>query len=403
MDKIIHISNWDGGNTREPKFGVIENKNNRIGKNDDRSLCDVSLKDTEWTSYIERLQWEQNTLFDYLKDIQRKKFLVINYAVGIFPFIVSAIIAAFSYKIAGSAERSGVLVGFFLTILMAAGASNMVAIKYIAAFKANAILLIRQIICLRQALDSVTYHLIEGALPTKIDALRNNTTKYWEVFGRHRKLPIGNNGYRSHYLDNYCESADETVVTFLYVISSMLLFSPSFFMVVKGNEHILKQDTFYVALFTAPLPIIIYEIVLFIGLILLLASLFLFIKDTSKKITIPLPVEEGSEQNKALNESENFPPSAEELTPPRGLKDKKVKCKNDIDYGPSKTVILLSLLPILIFLYLCGVGYFQIQEGNRVILAMMSIFGSLTAIYAFKIIYADSFNRISKAAVTKQT
>ncbi|MCF6211300.1 MAG: hypothetical protein L3K24_11690 [Gammaproteobacteria bacterium] len=361
MDRVINISSWDGKERR-----VNSTEPDRCQRISDK----ISPSDGDWKEYIERIQWEQNTLFDYLKDIQRKKFLVINYAVGIFPFLVAAIITTYSYiSKASGGSLSGVVIGLFIVILMAAGASNMVAIKYIAAFKANAILLIRQIICLRQALDTVNYCMFEGELPKNIDPLRNRDTKYWSVFGRHRKLPIGNSGYRRHYLDNYSESADKTVIVFIFIVSSLLLCAPTIFMIVNGHFVLMKGEYISVGF---------YEILLGVTLALALVCFRFFIKDFSEVLAIPLPSEDKEDSDDDVG-------------------DKPIK------YTMSKSVIALGVGPILVVGVLFVAGFSQLNEGKRIVLTFMALIGVFCVYHAFYSVFIDSFNRIKKAAITKKT
>lgn len=103
MEHTINISSWNGIERRKKLINYPECR--RISNN-------ISPSDKDWAQYIKRIQWEQSLLLDYLKDIQRKKFLVINYAVGIFPFLVAALITTYSYinKTEGN-SLSGVVIG----------------------------------------------------------------------------------------------------------------------------------------------------------------------------------------------------------------------------------------------------------------------------------------------------
>ena len=86
----------------------------------------------------------------------------------------------------------------------------------------------RQLNCLRQALDSATYAQIEGYFPKQIDSLYDSGTIYNAAFGKHRKLPLHN-----EYLKKDCASlirpADHFAIFMISLFTSGLLIAPVYY------------------------------------------------------------------------------------------------------------------------------------------------------------------------------
>ena len=160
-------------------------------------------------SHEENIKWESEIVFNCLNEVRKRKFFAINASMVLFPGLIGGLMAIASYL-----EKTGLNVvngaGYYwvsvVSISMFIGTANMISIKYIAAYKAQANLLIRQINCLRQALDSITYYKFEGAFPIHVQDLMKGSI-YYKTFGKHRKLPIGNEGFRNRLIGSFTESA----------------------------------------------------------------------------------------------------------------------------------------------------------------------------------------------------
>ena len=202
------------------------------------------FNDDKLNKYIDGLRWEISLLYEMYRDVHSKKLMTIRSTLGMFSIILAGIFAVFTLSQKGTDFRQILHPPFgigLVAILAGIGIANLAAIRYIAAFKSTNIAIRRQIHCLRQALDSTTFYLIEGVFPysrkkavppngevndLKInDAFNDKSTNYWKIFGNHRKLPIDNLGIRRH-MQTYLESADKSSMFILFFLSEILISLP---------------------------------------------------------------------------------------------------------------------------------------------------------------------------------
>lgn len=211
---------------------------------------DFKFKENDLRSYEENLKWESALISEALHDTRKRKFFAINVSIILFPGLIGGILAIASYL-----EKVGVdqdeKVGYYWVTIVAIsifiGIANMISIKYIAAYKAQANLFIRQLNCLRQARDSVTYNRIEGKFPKDLKFLLDKNTTYYKIFGRHRKLYIGNEELRDRLVGSFSESADKSLIGFLFITSSTLISAPFIYLAAVSFKKwdLLKDFHFY--------------------------------------------------------------------------------------------------------------------------------------------------------------
>ena len=60
---------------------------------------------------------------------------------------------------------------------------------------------------------------------------------YYKVFGKHRKLPIGNDSFRNRLIGSYSESADKSLIGFLFISSSTLLSAPFIYLIAISSNY----------------------------------------------------------------------------------------------------------------------------------------------------------------------
>ena len=214
-----------------------EKENSALNKSD------FIIKKNDLRSYEENLRWESALVSEALHDTRKRKFFAINVSIILFPGLIGGILAIASYL-----EKMGVdqdeKVGYYwvtiVAISMFIGMANMISIKYIAAYKAQANLFIRQLNCLRQARDSVTYNRFEGKFPNDLSSLLDKSTTYYKIFGRHRKLYIGNEELRDRLVGSFSESADKSLIGFLFITSSTLISAPFIYLAAVSLRSCLE-------------------------------------------------------------------------------------------------------------------------------------------------------------------
>ncbi len=180
-------------------------------------------------SYEENLKWESALVSEALHDTRKRKFFAINFSIILFPGLIGGILAIVSYLDNTGMDDEYKVVYYWIAIVaisMFIGMANMITIKYIAAYKAQANLFIRQLNCLRQARDFVTYNRFEGKFPNNIHSLLDKEKLYYQIFGKHRKLYIGNEELRGRLVGSFSESADKSLIGFLFITSLTLISAP---------------------------------------------------------------------------------------------------------------------------------------------------------------------------------
>jgi len=322
-------------------------------------------------AYEDNIKWEMESVSQYLSEVRRRKFFAINASIVLFPGLVSAVVAIVSTKLIPKGEEANLWV-VLLFVSMFIGAANMIAIKYIAAFKSQFILALRQISCLRQALDSITYLRIEGKFPIHRRALMRGSV-YYKIFGKHRKLPIGNEGYRGRFQRSPFASADMTLIHFLYINSIALMLSPFMYVVpmVRTEWDTLTNDLMRSYGFE-------YSFLLTAGGFI--AGIFII----------------GVMHFRKIEKVENI--EEEDVSEAEVIDAKKVKCHFKLNVWDIGVTIVFILLPLLYWVCV-GIDHSEnIKEYIGVLFLILSIVITLLSI---RFIFYDSLNRIYNAFTTK--
>ncbi|SFL09338.1 hypothetical protein SAMN05216302_10315 [Nitrosomonas aestuarii] len=199
--------------------------------------CDsgqFEIKNDHLLSYEENLKWESVLVSEALQETRKRKAFAINASMILFPGLVAGFLAIIPTieKLEGGQSYSQALALIsshswitLVIISMFIGMANMIAIKYIAAYKAQANLFLRQLNCLRQARDSITYYKFVGRYPIHLKELIQPSA-YYKVFGKHRKLYIGNEELRNRMEGSFSDSADKSLIGFLFITSLTLISAP---------------------------------------------------------------------------------------------------------------------------------------------------------------------------------
>lgn len=207
----------------------------RVGDSDVPVISKESL-----TNLIETVRLEIQLLVEFFKDQERKKLNVVNSSIGTFTIFITGLVTiiflANKFDAISSSQQqagtSGISSEFitimFFVVLGGLGLINLVLIKYMASLRAGTVLAMRQLNCLRQALDSATYAQIEGYFPKKIESLYSKDTIYHAAFGKHRKLPLHN-----EYLKKDCakiiKPADHFAIFMISLFTCGLLGAPVYY------------------------------------------------------------------------------------------------------------------------------------------------------------------------------
>lgn len=194
------------------------------------------IDDIDLSAYREQLLLESDRVQVLLVEARKRKFFIINMSILAIPNLIAIYAAVLSLS-----DKSGssdfmmpaiILIAAISSVFIAM--SGMVSVKYIAAFKAQTNLLSRQANCLRQALDSLIYRSVNKEFPSHLDDLFRKNGVYYRLFGRHRKLPIGNEGFRGRYIASFTESADKSIIGVLFFASVVFLLFPTIYLATLG-------------------------------------------------------------------------------------------------------------------------------------------------------------------------
>ncbi len=274
---VIEFSDWNEEweretpeATRERAEGVKDSASHpKIDKRSDKNSFDITDEDVK--SHEANIKWEFGVLSNTLNEIRRRKFFAINASMILFPGLIGALAVITSAKV--SSDNPGFYWVSMVSISMFIGLANMIAIKYIAAFKAQANLHLRQLNCLRQALDSIAYLRFEKKYPVHLKSLKEGGV-YYKTFGKHRKLPVGNEGFRNRFMGAFSESADKSLIGFLFFTSSILLSAPYIYLISVSLTNWSKFVDFHYLSMIATVNVT-------LGCLILSVLLFVFIHRNS--------------------------------------------------------------------------------------------------------------------------
>jgi hypothetical protein len=184
---------------------------------------------------FENINSEQAILADYLRDCNSRKYSLFKLALTVFSVLTTASVALFVL----STEEDGLNIVFpfnyaFGLILISIGLINFVVIKELLSIHASRLITLRQMNCLRQAMDAIRYRKFMDKYPGSIDDLTNRETPYWLVFGQHRKLPLVNSGLRKSE-QGVLRSPDKFMVLILTILSLCVMLAPMVYLGVSSD------------------------------------------------------------------------------------------------------------------------------------------------------------------------
>ncbi|AEJ01093.1 hypothetical protein Nit79A3_1250 [Nitrosomonas sp. Is79A3] len=184
---------------------------------------------------------EQEKLWDQLNIRDSKKYEVVKISYGIFSIFLSTILALISFSDKGKFDEmvnSPGFIALFSIIVIGMALINMSIIMHIISFKHSRLLFIRQINCLRYAIDSCDYALIVGNFPCNSKELRDKNSEYYRCIGKHRKLPVTNDKFREFHRRIF-ESADNYTILVIVFLTVCLALLPIFYMWNSGSSNII--------------------------------------------------------------------------------------------------------------------------------------------------------------------
>jgi len=371
---IGFFSEWNESWKRDIPEGTRENPLGGVNKDENLSdidkRCDnkkLNIDHESFKNHENNLKWEFELVSSCLNEVRRRKFFAINASMILFPGLIGALAAITSAKVGennpGFYWLTVVLISMFI------GTANMIAIKYIAAFKAQANLHLRQINCLRQAIDSIAYFRFEGKYPIHLNALMEGGV-YYKVFGKHRKLPIGNEGLRNRFMGSFSESADKSLIGFLFFTSSILISAPYIYLMSTSlvNWEIFPEAHFFSKLFMVNAT-----------LLFLIFSVFIFIYIHRESFRA-LRTGDGAWDESQVKKD-----------------NPKVLFKYELfDFFPA----MLILIPSVYWAFFSVNSNDSIYSSVLVILSVVSIFMFFMSV---KKVFFDSLNRINKSMTSKSS
>lgn len=189
-------------------------------------------KNEKFAFVLESLKNEKELLYPLILHYEKKEMLLLRSAVVIFSLYLTA--GGILFKISHDANSIEVLVFpfdiLYAVITLALCLLSMTLIKFILNNQASCIITLRQLNCIRQAIDAIRYQKIVGDLPSEeslLVELNEKNYEYWSCWGQHRKLPINNEHLRDG-AENFYKSTFESPEGFL--VLSVSFFSICMFM-----------------------------------------------------------------------------------------------------------------------------------------------------------------------------
>ncbi|UJP05185.1 MAG: hypothetical protein LZF61_10190 [Nitrosomonas sp.] len=168
---------------------------------------------------------EQEKLWEQLNVKDEKKHSLTKLAYGIFSIFLSTLIAIVSFTEKKDFLLSKEFIALSIIIIFGMALINFSIIMHIISLKQARLLLIRQINCLRYAIESCNYAIMTGSFPIGTQELRNNNSIFYHTIGKHRKLPINNHDFREFHKKTF-ESADDYSIWVITLLTVCLAFLP---------------------------------------------------------------------------------------------------------------------------------------------------------------------------------
>jgi hypothetical protein len=204
------------------------------------STTEPSSKYTEDDLYcFENLQWEMGQLSEFLKDCNHRKITYFKISLGLLSVLITVfgiMLHAVSREFDFSSSIEAQLIVAAITI--AVSLLNYTIVKELFSIHSSRVHVIRQMNCLRQAMDSLRYKKHMGEYPLNAQDLKQTQTQYWESFGKHRKLQIENSCLRNS--EESLKSPDFFMI--IVLISTSLLIQIGYFTykAISGSSKLMS-------------------------------------------------------------------------------------------------------------------------------------------------------------------
>ncbi|EGQ9162786.1 hypothetical protein ACVS2C_004799 [Vibrio parahaemolyticus] len=170
---------------------------------------------------FENVKWELEQSMVYLSDCNSRKLSYFRLALAILSVFatglgvyVNALSRASSDDLPLIISTETKIVVCFALVLSSLFVYSI--IKEIFSIHMSRVQIFRQMNCLRQVMDSIRYKKHLGEYPTEKEQLKDRSTAYWEVFGKHRKLDIDNTNLRNSE-KNWYRSPDFFMIAVLFI------------------------------------------------------------------------------------------------------------------------------------------------------------------------------------------
>jgi len=185
----------------------------------------MDLYDDDDKVCFQNIHFEMNMIAKYIEECNTRKFSLFRLSLTVFTAVVLSMVTIFEFYAKKGVTLEAPFNVIAALILVFVGLINIVIVKELLSIHASRLISFRQLNCLRHALDSIKYKKFEGEYPNSIDDLKNKDTKYWKAIGKHRKLPLNNEGLK-HSDRGIFRSPDKFMVLVLVLISTILIFTP---------------------------------------------------------------------------------------------------------------------------------------------------------------------------------
>jgi len=386
--KTIEFSEWKWGERRSSDSN--EPNNPHINKRCTKDRFEIN--NDHLISFEENLKSESTLVSEALQETRKRKFFAINASMILFPGLIGGLLA-----VASSIENitpedpefdiSDYYWVALVAISMFIGMANMISIKYIAAYKAQANLFIRQLNCLRQVRDSITYYKFEGKYPIHVNALIEGST-YYRIFGKHRKLYVGNEELRDRLGGSFSDSADKSLIGFLFITSLTLISAPYICLAEISIENWSNLIGHHSSFLDNKAHLI------FFNMLFVILSVVIFVWghwENFKKLRTADLIQKAPEENSNSNSNE----STEDIQNNKNAYKELFKLKIS-DY-----VSMLLVVTLAIYWIYLGLNISEDFTVFMVIMVTLSITSMFLILICIKKVFFDSLNRIHKSIVYK--
>jgi hypothetical protein len=248
-------------NNRKPNITKVDIDNRKCDRRKNRSFREIS--ENMVASYLHTLKWEQEQLVEFFKDQEKKKLTILNSFIGTFTVYISALMAITFFGNKATQETLGpaLINSYYLMyfiVLLGLGVINTILIKYLMSLRAGSILSARQMNCMRQAIDNITYSIFEGKYPENAKDLENKGTSYFQIFGKHRKLPLHNDSLKQSIKSHIKPADDFTIVVVSAFTFAMLLSPVAYYWLTGEDSKVTGTISWGIALLFASVLLYIY-------------------------------------------------------------------------------------------------------------------------------------------------